>query len=290
MWLIVGTSPQLPQGQMFCGNYTVEQDKLVLEHELQLNIERGTEVLAAMASLVCEYLSKPKPCILLACDYGDGQGSKKVYAHIVEQLSDISPQGITFHYLFPDVDWHNKILISIEELEQKPILIADAGFMYVAKMSGYADKYDLFTPDVGEMSFLADELAPHPFYTRGFLLQDNANVEGLLERTREHNNAPPNLIIKGHTDYIVHEKNIVARIASPSVSTMEAIGGTGDMVTGLATGLLSSGFSMQEACILAAKTNRIIAEMANPTPATSVSELIDFLRPALDVALERQKI
>jgi len=45
-------------------------------------------------------------------------------------------------------------------------LIADAGFMYAAKMSGQASKYDLFTPDVGELAFLADEEAPHLFYTR----------------------------------------------------------------------------------------------------------------------------
>ena len=47
----------------------------------------------------------------------------------------------------------------------KPTLVADAGFMYVAKMSGYADAYDLFTPEAGELAILADEKAPHPFYT-----------------------------------------------------------------------------------------------------------------------------
>ncbi len=286
MWLIVGTSPQLPKGQMLCGNYRVKNDQLELEQSQTLNIERGTEVLAATAYMVCEYLSTQKPKLLCACDYGDGEGSKQAYAYLVEHLQQITPKGLTFHYLFPDVDWHNKILISLDALTTKPILVADAGFMYVAKMSGYADKYDLFTPDVGEMSFLADELAPHPFYTRGFLLQNDADVEGLLKRAKENNNTAANLIVKGHTDYIVSDGSITARISEPSVATMEAIGGTGDMVTGLATGLLSSGYSMQDACILAAKTNRIIAKMANPTPATSVSELLNFLAPALDVILE----
>jgi hypothetical protein len=32
-----------------------------------------------------------------------------------------------------------------------------------------AAQFDLFTPDVGELAFLADEEAPHPFYTRGFI-------------------------------------------------------------------------------------------------------------------------
>jgi ADP-dependent NAD(P)H-hydrate dehydratase / NAD(P)H-hydrate epimerase len=52
-------------------------------------------------------------------------------------------------------------------MNRRPILIADAGFMYAAKMSGQAACYDFFTPDVGELAFLADEMAPHPFYTRG---------------------------------------------------------------------------------------------------------------------------
>ncbi len=286
MWLIVGTSPQLPKGHMFYGDYTVEQNQLIFQNSIKLHIERGTEVLAAITNLVCEHLSTPKPNLLCACDYGDGEGSKKAYAHLVEHVKELKPQGITFHYLFPDVDWHNKILISLEELDPKPILIADAGFMYVAKMSGYADQYDLFTPDVGEMSFLADELAPHPFYTRGFLLQDDANVETLLQRTNEHKNAPPNLIIKGNTDFIVHNKEVVAKVNEPSVATMEAIGGTGDMVTGLVTGLLMAGYSMQEACVMATKTNRIIAKLANPSPATSVSELLSFLQPALDIVLD----
>ncbi len=31
---------------------------------------------------------------------------------------------------------------------------------------------DLFTSDVGELAFLADEEAPHLFYTRGFILHE----------------------------------------------------------------------------------------------------------------------
>ena len=52
----------------------------------------------------------------------------------------------------------------------------------LAKMSGFASAYDLFTPDVGEMAFLADEAAPHPSYTRGFLLQEEERVPELIQR------------------------------------------------------------------------------------------------------------
>ncbi|MFO7970579.1 MAG: sugar kinase, partial [Desulfobacterales bacterium] len=57
-------------------------------------------------------------------------------------------------------------------MDPRPTLIADAGFMYAAKMSGLSEAYELFTPDAGELAFLADEEAPHPFYTRGFILHE----------------------------------------------------------------------------------------------------------------------
>ena len=76
--------------------------------------------------------------------------------------------------------------MAAQALAVPPIMVADAGFMYVAKMSGYADAYDLFTPDLGELAFLADEKAPHPFYTRGFLLAREDDVPPLLQRALEH--------------------------------------------------------------------------------------------------------
>ncbi len=286
MWLIVGTSPQLPAGHMIYGNYDVSTSSLTPSTGEVLSIERGTETLAATASIVCQYLNTPPPMMLCAADFGSGEGSKKAYAYLIENLGEMLPSGITFHYLFPDVDWHNRILMCIEELTPKPVLVADAGFMYVAKMSGYADKYQLFTPDVGEMCFLADELAPHPFYTRGFLLEDNANIEELINRAKSSGNIPANLIVKGAVDHIVFDDKIVEYISEPSVAAMEAIGGTGDLVTGIVTGLLASDFPMQNACILAVKTSRALAKLANPTPATSVGELMPFLRPALEITLK----
>lgn len=87
------------------------------------------------------------------------------------------------------------------------MLVADAGFMYVAKMSGYADAYDLFTPDAGELAFLADEKAPHPFYTRGFLLASEDDVPELAARAYRHGNAARFLLVKGKTDHLIRGGN-----------------------------------------------------------------------------------
>jgi len=45
-------------------------------------------------------------------------------------------------------------------------------------MSGNAQSFDLFTPDAGELAFLADEEAPHPFYTRGFCFRMKIMLKG----------------------------------------------------------------------------------------------------------------
>jgi hypothetical protein len=64
--------------------------------------------------------------------------------------------------------------------------------MYVAKMSGQASQYDLFTL-MWELAFLADEEAPHPFYTRGFILHEDNPPPDLISRAYTFDNAAINI-------------------------------------------------------------------------------------------------
>lgn len=277
MWLIAGTLPD--PGFELCpeavqAGSRVENDALILPGGRAVPVQRGTAALAATAVLASEAYGFPAPGLLAAGDTGQGAGSRRIYAWLEAHLANLAPSGLTFHYLYPDLDWHNRLLMALQALEQKPILAADAGFMYVAKMSGYADAYDLFTPDLGELAFLADEKAPHPFYTRGFLLAEEANVPELLERARRHGNCPPHMIVKGGTDYIVCDGEIAATVAHPSVAAMECIGGTGDLVTGLATAFLAGGVPLCRAALAAARAARFLARECAPTPSTQVGELI----------------
>jgi NAD(P)H-hydrate repair Nnr-like enzyme with NAD(P)H-hydrate dehydratase domain len=203
-----------------------------------------------------------------------------VYRKLVEILPELRPLGITFHYLLPDVDWHNRILIATEELPEQPVLIADAGYMYAAKMSGYAEHYDLFTPDIGELAFLADESAPHPFYTRNFLLADEEQAEELIFRAYAGNNAARHMLVKGRTDRYAHDGAILEKVDSPDVPMLEPIGGTGDTLTGIVSALAASGVEMPVACTAALKINRNMGLLAQPTPASSVAELLVFLPSA----------
>lgn len=289
MWLISGTVPEAGfslQADIVADYANLKGDRLVLADGTSLHMGRGTIALVATAAMACQILGAPAPRLLLAGDQGTGVGSRSAYEWLLANISSLVAErellGITFHYFYPDLDWHNRLVMAIEELKPRPMLVADAGFMYAAKMSGYASQYDLFTPDIGELAFLADEKAPHPFYTRGFLSAGTDDVPGLLARAIKHENCPPNMIIKGKRDYIVCNKRLVAQIAEPAVEAMECIGGTGDIVTGLVTAYLASGYPVCESAIYAARAARHLAAFCNPDPSWQVAALIMKIKPMFE--------
>ncbi|MEG1610149.1 MAG: NAD(P)H-hydrate dehydratase, partial [Bilophila sp.] len=224
---------------------------------------------------------------LVAGDTGNGKGSREVYEKLLQLLPKMQPRGITFHYLLPDVDYHNRILMALEALADRPLLVADAGYMYAAKMSGYAEQYDLFTPDIGELAFLADEKAPHPFYTRNFFLADEARAEELIAAAYAHNNASQHMLVKGSVDRHVHKGSILETIATPDVPMLEPVGGTGDTLTGIVSALLAAGKTMDESCTTAFKVNRYMGFLAHPTPASSIAALLPFLQTAFSHVTNR---
>jgi NAD(P)H-hydrate repair Nnr-like enzyme with NAD(P)H-hydrate dehydratase domain len=169
----------------------------------------------------------------------------------------------------------------IGKLNPRPYLIADAGFMYAAKMSGEAYLYDLFTPDVGELAFLADEEAPQPFYTRGFILHEENRVPELIARAYKHHNAARYLLVKGEKDYLADEKGILETVDDPVEEVLEAIGGTGDTLTGLVSVMIDAGMNVREAAVAAMQVNRMAGKVAKPTPATQIEEIIRCIPSAL---------
>jgi len=282
-WLIVGTVPR--EGfPLYAGPCQVESDRLQLD-ELTVPIRRGTPALLAAACTAAAVLGVEPPQALLAGDIGRGQGSARIYQHLSSEFDFSSVDLMVFHYLQPDVDWHNRVYTALEEYDPKPLLIADAGFMYVAKMSGFAESYDLFTPDAGEMAFLADETAPHPFYTRGFILQEEERIPELISRAYAHENAARTLLVKGSCDLVASRQGILEKICEPAVEAMEPIGGTGDTLTGLVSALIAARHPVPQACLLAARANRWMGTLANPTPASCVSDLLPSIPDALTRAI-----
>jgi len=283
---IVGTVPD-SQFPLIHGKVRWVGSHIKIE-DRRIAVNRGTPSLMAAALNAFECIRCPEIYAFLIGDTGRGDGSQKLYQFLVQHLPEFDFQVLTFHYLQPDVDWHNKVLFAVETMQRRPILIADAGFMYAAKMSGQSECYDFFTPDVGELAFLADELAPHPFYTRGFILHQNNKVPDLIRRAYQHQNAANYLLVKGQSDYIAHGNRVIKTVDHPSLDAMEAIGGTGDSLTGILTALCGAGFKATDAAVLAARANRWTGYYANPNPATQVSELIDKIPQALSGLLDTE--
>jgi hypothetical protein len=186
------------------------QDLRIGGHTVPVN--RGTPALLAATIRALETIGSGEVTGFLVGDIGLGNGSRRLYEMLVRDLSGYDLESLTFHYLQPDVDWHNRVRFAVDEMPRRPLLIADAGFMYAAKMSGSAAQYDLFTPDAGELAFLADEAAPHPFYTRGFILHDENKVPDLIQRAYSHNNAARHLLVKGEIDRLADRSGILESV------------------------------------------------------------------------------
>ena len=284
MFAIVGTIPEA-DFPLSGGEVCLESD-FICVGERRVPVNRGTPALLAAAIKTGDFLDLPSPYAYLVGDIGLGDGSRRLYKHLVNNLPSSDFSVITFHYLQPDVDWHNKVLFSVEEMNPRPILIADAGFMYAAKMSGQSDAYELFTPDAGELAFLADEEAPHPFYTRGFILHEENRIPDLINRAYEHGNASSYLLVKGSQDHVASREGVHATIDQPNNTALEAMGGTGDTLTGIVSALIASGLDTLGAATLAARINRLAGHYARPTPASQVMEMIAYIPKAMEEVLK----
>jgi len=287
MHAIVGAIP-IENFPLVFGEVSLIDNEICIQG-YRIPVNRGTPALLAAAVKAGEFLGLPAPYGYLVGDIGLGKGSRRLYEYLTRHLGESAFETIIFHYLQPDVHWHNRVLAALDERLQRPRLIADAGSMYAAKMSGQSFHYDLFTPDVGELAFLADEEAPHPFYTRGFILHEENRIPELIERSYAHKNAARHLLVKGERDYITNENGIQDIIDYPVEEAMEAIGGTGDTITGIVSALLSTGMEVIEAAGIAARTNRLAGYYAKPTPATQVLEILAHIPRALEEVLLQSK-
>jgi len=263
----------------------LEGDVRLIDEKLYIGekcicVNRGTPALLAAAAVTADYFGRSCFTYLVG-DTGTGKGSRNLYNHLSSVLPRTSFDTITFHYLQPIVRWQKRLQKILGDLSPKPTLIADAGYMYAAKMSGEASLYDLFTPDVGELAFLADEEAPHPFYTRGFILHEAHHIPGLITRAYKHGNAARYLLVKGETDYLANEQGILGTVSGPVEEAMEAIGGTGDTATGIISVLIDAGIPIEKAILVAMRVNRIAGHYARPTPATQIIEIIRHIPQAL---------
>jgi NAD(P)H-hydrate repair Nnr-like enzyme with NAD(P)H-hydrate dehydratase domain len=230
------------------------------------------------AAQVAAHLGTPAPYALVAGDIGRGDGTRAVYERLLEAVERIGPSVIAFHYMQPVMALMRKAVVGLAETAPDALLVADAGGMYAAKAAGLASRFELMTPDVGEVGFLADPAVTHPAYVSHYLFgNDGFDPVKLAAVAHETGGSARVLLIKGVRDHIARDGVIAEVVDEPCVPELEAIGGTGDTVAGLASAFLAAGFPTVDAARCACLANREAGRVMGATPAMHASDLVAAL-------------
>jgi pyridoxal/pyridoxine/pyridoxamine kinase len=273
MFLICGTIPQ-EKTELICGKGRFDGTKLLIE-QTEIPCTQGTAALVSAACVVTEHFQLPSPDVVLAGDTGSGRGSRLLYDYLINKLPDINPNILLMHYILPVMGLMKKVCAAAAKCSKKPVMIADASSMYAAKAAGLASQFDIFTPDLSEMEFLADPDAIHPAYiSRHLFRAEIADVSELIIAAYRQKSAAKTLIVKGATDHVVEEGKIAFTLNEPDIPALEAIGGTGDTISGMVGAFIDAGFSHHAAAVAALKANRRAGEYAQASPATKIRQII----------------
>jgi len=280
MLLICGTIPRENQ-TLIKGEAVFENDRLFIR-DSEIPCTQGTAALISAACVTARHLNGENPHVVLAGDTGHGKGSRLLYDYLIQNLATMHSDILLMHYILPVMGLMKKVYAAASESKKKPVMMADASSMYAAQAAGLAPKFDIFTPDACEMAFLADTEAIHPAYISHHLFSaETAQVPELIKTAYQQKNAAKILVVKGATDHIVENGKITFTISEPDIPALEAIGGTGDTISGMVGAMIDAGFSHHDAAVAALKANRIAGEIAQATPATKIRQVISAIPEAL---------
>ncbi|OGP67567.1 MAG: sugar kinase, partial [Deltaproteobacteria bacterium RBG_16_44_11] len=196
MLLICGTVPwtDLPITR---GEAKFEGDNLLIENT-ETPCTQGTAALVSAACVTARHFKNSPPHVILVGDNGNGKGSRLLYDYLIKNLPAISPDILLMHYILPVMGLMKKVCEAAAKCKNKPIMIADASSMYAAKAAGLAPFFDIFTPDLCEMAFLADPDAIHPAYISHHLFSaEIARAQELITAAYRQKSAAKTLIVKG---------------------------------------------------------------------------------------------
>lgn len=284
MILICGTVPKrdLP---LTLGEASFEGESLIVKGSsgaIEIPCTQGTAALASAACVTSEVRGCARPHVLLVGDDGTGKGSRLLYDHLIRNLPSIGTDVLLMHYILPVMGLMRRVCESAEKCRPKPFMMADASSMYAAKAAGLAPRFDLFTPDFCEMAFLADPEATHPAYvSRHLFCAEIADIDALIAAACKNKNAARTMIVKGKTDHIVENGKVLERISEPDIPALEAIGGTGDTISGIIGALVGGKIPAQRAAVIAARANRLAGKYASARPSTKIREVVENLPHAL---------
>ena len=252
--LVVGTIP-INVGDVVRGQVSSNGDGDLIVNGEKIPHCQGTSAMVGAATAVCAHYGLEAPHVLLGGDIGRGEGTRAVFDGLAAEVDRVRPSVVAFHYVQPVMKLMKR---AVDELGGRDDLrlMADAGGMYAAKAASVGRSFSLMTPDVGEVGFLADPAASHPAYVSRYLFGTEDFDPAMLGKLAWELDGAEVLLIKGRQDHIIQRGEVLGIVSDPCVPELEAIGGTGDTVTGLAAGFMAADKSTVEAAFLAAQVNR----------------------------------
>lgn len=277
MIVLIGTVPY--KTGLYIGEADIQGNVLNV-NGVSFPLERGSSAMAASCAQVCNFYGIDAPLCIFAGDIADGKGTDLMFEEVNSHIDKYNPELITLHYMFPKIMYGEPFIKKIESLNKKPQLIADAGGMYLMKTIGRAAFFDVFTPDAGELYFLADEFAPHPLYVRSELLNEDISLVDKISAAYKNRNTAKTTIIKGAIDYIYTDNLKNGELSAPNIPAMEAIGGTGDTITGMLSALRYK--KEAKADYKALVINRLAGEEIRCNPATQIADFIKAIPRVLE--------
>lgn len=83
------------------------------------------------------------------------------------------------------------------------------------------------------------------------------------------------------TDAAADRSGILETVTEPRTDALEAIGGTGDIITGLLAGLTGAGQDLLPSVMAAIRISRMAGQAADPNPGTQVADIIQKIPDCL---------
>lgn len=275
--LVIATYP-VSRGPVLDGPVTLQTDGTLSIDGTRVPASQGTSAMLGAACQASAYLGLEAPHALVGGDIGRGDGTRAVFDRIGEVCAREEPSVIAFHYMQPIMVLMRRAIDELAEIAPEATMVADAGGMYAAKAAGLAPRFELMTPDVGEVGFLADADVTHPAYVCHYLFGTNGfDPVALARKAQETGGSSRVLLIKGVCDHIAKYGEVVEAVEDPCVPELEAIGGTGDTITGLAAAFLAAGFPTVDAAVCASKANRVAGVRMGARPDQHASDLVAVL-------------
>lgn len=285
--LVVATYP-VSGGPMLKGPVSMADDGTVTIGGAPVLSSQGTSAMLGAAVQVTSHLDTAAPHALVAGDIGRGEGTRAVFGELADAVRELTPSVVAFHYMQPVMALMRRAVDRLAAVAPNALLVADAGGMYAAKAAGLASRFELMTPDAGEVGFLADPDVTHPAYVSQYLFGTEAfDPVTLVTRAHETGGSARTLLVKGARDLIARDGAVAHEVTDPCVPELEAIGGTGDTVTGLAAAFLAAGSPSVDAARYACLANRKAGEVMGATPAMRAADLVAVVPEVLAANLCR---